>query len=103
MALQSKPGRLYKVFGAFGFGITAILFGYIELTNYSPMNAALIWASNVLCPAWLLSYFLFDLNAHSVEMTFAWTLIGLFNAGIYAVVGALIERFLRNPLRRPTS
>ena len=102
MAPLSRQGRLCIVLGALGFAITAVFFGYIELTNYSPMNLILGWASLFLCPASLLSVFLFDLNAHSVEITVAWALSGLVNSGIYAAVGVLIERFLRKRQGRPT-
>ncbi len=85
-----------------GFVITAALFAYIERTDYVPMNPVLLWISVLLCPASLLSVLLFDLNPHSVDMTIAWSIIGLFNAGLYAAIGKVVGKYLWKSLK-PTA
>ena len=82
--------RIVLGFALAGFGVAWLLFAHIEATNYVPMPHA--WAAVVLCPASLILVVLFDLNPHSAEMTAAWVLIAVLNAGIYAIVGSLISR-----------
>ena len=90
--IVDRQKRFAVMLAVIGFVITAVLFAYIELTDYGPMNPVLLWISFLLCPASLLSVLLFDLSPHSVDMTIAWLIIGLFNAGLYAAVGKVIGK-----------
>jgi hypothetical protein len=81
-------------FALLGFGITALLFAYRELTNYSEMNPILILVSIISCPASLLTLFLADIEPHTSAAVFVWLIIGVINSGLYAVAGAIARRFL---------
>ena len=98
--LGIKQTRFRTIFGVLGLAIGYALFAYLELTSshLGERSDLLLLVGNILCPPALLSIFLFDLNAHSVEAFIAWSIIALLNAGFYAVIGKLIGRFL---LRKP--
>jgi hypothetical protein len=81
-------------FALLGFCITALLFAYRDLTNYSEMNPALILASIILCPASLLTLLLADIEPHTSAAAFAWFIMAVINSGFYAVAGAIVRRFL---------
>ena len=98
--MGSKHKQLTAMLAMLGLAIGYALFAYLELTSshLGERSDLLLLVGNILCPPALLSIFLFDLNAHSVEAFIAWSIIALLNAGFYAVIGKLIGRFL---LRKP--
>jgi len=88
-----------------GLAIGYALFAYLELTSshLGERSDLLLLVGNILCPRALLSIFLFDLNAHSVEAFIAWSIIAFLNAGLYALLGKLINRFVRRPVQPTTT
>ena len=98
--LGIKQTRFRTILGVLGLAIGYALFAYLELTSshLGERSDLVLLVGNILCPPALLSIFLFDLNAHSVEAFIAWSIIAFLNAGFYAVIGKLIGRF---PRRKP--
>jgi len=89
-------------FGLLGFGITALLFAYCELTNYSSMDPILVLFFIISCPASLLTLLLADIEPHTSAAVFAWLIIGVINSGFYAMAGAIARKILEkmpSPLR----
>jgi hypothetical protein len=95
--LGSRHTQLTAKLAMLGLAIGYALFAYLELTSshLGERSDLLLLVGNVLCPTALLSYFLFDLNAHSVEGFFAWPINALMNSGLYALLGKLVDKFLR--------
>jgi Na+/melibiose symporter-like transporter len=91
---MNKDRWTHSRFALLGFGITALLFVYRELTNYSDMNPILILASIILCSASLLTLLLGDIEPHTDAAVFVWFIIGVINSGLYAIAGAVARRFL---------
>jgi hypothetical protein len=84
-----------------GLAIGYALFAYLELTSshLGERSDLLLVVGNILCPPALLSFFLFDLNAHSIEGFIAWSIIAFLNAGLYALLGKLVDKFARRSER----
>ena len=91
---MSKQIRLRVGFAALGLAIAAALFAYLEITNYSTLNRALLVAAITLCPPSLLSILIMDVEPHTGDMAVIWSVIALMNGALYAVVGAGLGRYL---------
>jgi hypothetical protein len=93
-----KRRRLVIGVALFGLAITALLYASIPFVpNLEPPSRAEIAlgvASVILCPPGLLTVPLFDIDAYTPGGAVLWLLIGLINAGWYAVIGAVVGRFL---------
>jgi len=90
-----KRWRFAFYMALLGFISNAALFGFVELSNYAPLNPMLGIMADILCPASILgAYPFFDINAHSGLMIAAWTFLGLLNSTIYFGVGLLVGSFL---------
>src|ERR1700680_1180102 len=92
---MGKQQKLAIGFGAIGLTITAALFAYLEYTNYSPLNPALLCTSVFLCPSSLSSILFFDVEPHSSGIVVVWLIIGIINSALYAAIGPVIVRYLR--------
>ena len=77
-----------------GFVFAAILFAYLEMTDYRPFEPALITVSFVLCPASVLSVGFLDIEPHSPLAILAWLLIALLNGGLYGLIGYAIGKYV---------
>jgi len=64
---MAKPARLAVLLGFLGFGISLLLFAYLEWTNYAQLTPFAIAATIVLCPPSLLSMLFMDINPHTIE------------------------------------
>jgi hypothetical protein len=73
-----------------GFLAAAAIYAHLELADYPPLGMI----SLIFCPASVLGFFFFDLNAHSALMAAAWGFLGLVNSAIYFGIGAAIGRLL---------
>ena len=86
--------QLIVAFAAAGLIITAVLFVYLEITDYKTMHPTLLGASLVLCPPALLSVTFFDLQPHTPEIAIGWAVIGLINSALYGGIGVGVSRCL---------
>jgi hypothetical protein len=81
-----------------GLLITAAIYISIAYTPYTntPNAAETLGGAMVviLCPPSLLAIPLFDIEPYSMPGAVLWSFIGLLNMGLYAVVGAVVGRFL---------
>ena len=100
---MSKQARVGLAFSALGFAMAALLFGYLEFTNYARLNPILLYASIILCPPSLLSMLFLDIEPHTGEAVIAWAFIGVINSGLYAAIGTFVGRFLWKPHRLPAN
>jgi hypothetical protein len=95
-----KRGRLITGFAALGFAIAAIIYASIAFTPVSdPPSRTEIFLgviSVVLCPSSLLSIPLFDIEPYTIPGVIVWFTIGLINSALYAAIGAVVARFVRN-------
>jgi hypothetical protein len=73
-----------------GFLAAAAVYVHLEMANYPPLGMI----SLILCPASVLGFFFFDLNAHSALMAAAWGFLGVVNSAIYFGIGSVIGRLL---------
>jgi hypothetical protein len=93
-----KRRRLIISLAFLGLAITALIYAAMSLMPYSetPSRTEIFLGvvSVVLCPPSLLTVPLFDIDPYTAQGAILWLLIGLMNAGWYAVVGAVVGRFL---------
>lgn len=92
------PSRSAFSFAMFGFAITAIFVSYQLLTDLQssiPRNSTLMIVLVILCPPSVLSM---ATNAEVGTNGFylLWTVIGLLNASLYAVIRTLISRRVKS-------
>jgi len=74
--------------------ITAVIVGCIKL---GILDLNLLVTFVILCPPSLLSMHLREITKDNVGFITIWLLIGLANAGLYAVVGAAVAGLLWKP------
>lgn len=95
---MSSVRRAAIRFALVGILITAAIYASIPYIHYTEtpnvIERVLGFMSVVLCPAGLLAVPLFDIEPYSAPGVVLWSLIALLNMGLYAVVGALVGRFL---------
>jgi hypothetical protein len=87
--------RFALALALFGFLANGVLFAYMELSDYTPLDGR--WAPLVFvaCPSNLIASFVFfDVNAHTPLMTFAWVFQAVVNTAIYFGLGVVAGRFL---------
>jgi hypothetical protein len=101
--MMSKQMRLRIGFGALGLAITAVVFAYLELTNYSRFSNAMIVIAVLLCPPSLLSVLFIDAEPHSSGIAIAWLIIALINGTLYSAIGAWLGKHLWKADRPATS
>jgi hypothetical protein len=93
-----KRRRLVIGVAFFGLAITAAIYASIPFIPYSesPSRTEIVLGvvSVILCPPGLLTVPLFDIDAYTPGGAVLWLLIGLINAGWYAVIGAVVGTFL---------
>jgi hypothetical protein len=94
VVVMSKQMRLRVGFGVLGLAIAAALFAYLEVTNYSSLNRALLVAAVTLCPPSLLSILFMDAKPHTIDIGIVWFVIALINGALYSAVGAGLGRYL---------
>ncbi len=82
---------------AVGFGIAVALFAYLEMTNYTPFQPAMITVSLILCPASALSAGFLDVQPHSGEATLAWFVIVMINGALYGAVSYAVGKYIWRP------
>jgi hypothetical protein len=98
--VRRKRRRLTIALAVMGFVIAAVIWAYSELTDSSPpkpFNSTLWTAFMILCPTSVLSIPLIDIEPGSVDFAIMWSVIGLLNSGLYAVVAMIIGRFRWKP------
>ena len=99
-----KRRRLILFLATTGFLVAAVLWAHSELTDSSPpkpLNVHLWTAFMILCPPSILSIPLIDVEPGSTDFAILWSVIGLVNSGLYAVIGMIVGRFRWKP-DRPT-
>jgi hypothetical protein len=77
-----------------GFGITAVLFTYLEMTDYTPFQPMMITVSLILCPASALSAGFLDIQPHSAEAILVWLVIAAVNGALYGVIGYAVGKYI---------
>jgi hypothetical protein len=94
---MSKQLRLRVVLAVLGFAMGALLFAYLEYTNYARLRPIMLCASIVACPPSLLSTLLMDIEPHTSEAFIAWSVIAATNAALYAAAGSMVVRYFQKP------
>ena len=87
---MSKQWRLIVVCAAIGLAVTAVIFLYVDLDLLGESDAGLYTAFAILCPPSLLCFPFSEVMKNKAGFYAIWLLIGLANAGLYAIVGAAI-------------
>ena len=98
--VRRKRRRLTIALAAMGFVMAAVIWAYSELTDSSPpkpFNSTLWTAFMILCPPSVLSIPLIDVEPGSSDFAIMWSVIGLVNSGLYAVIGMIVGRFRWKP------
>ena len=91
---MSKRRKLAYVFAMLGLALAAVIFAFLEITNYDIMPPTLRGAILILCPPAVLSVAFLDIQPHSVEIAIGWLIIGVINAAWYRAIGVLIGKRL---------
>jgi len=100
---MSKQTRLRIGFAALGLAIAAVIFAYLEITNYSRFSNALIVTAIALCPLSLLSLLFIDAEPHTSGVAIVWLVIALINGALYSAIGAGVGKHLWKTDRSATS
>lgn len=101
MFMATRVRQVSIVFGSIGLIVTAVLFAYLELTNFATLSVPLRFTAILLCPASLMSILLIDVEPHTSGMVVVWSVIALTNAILYGAVAFGIARFLSKPRQSP--
>lgn len=91
--MAANPHTKFR-FAMLGFSITALFVAYQLLTDSvsdAPREPAMMIFFVVLCPPSLLSVPV-DPEVGSRAFYFLWIVVGIFNAGLYGTIAALISR-----------
>ena len=96
MNLNQTRNLSYRL-AVVGFAIAAVLFAYLEVTDYTPFPPAMITVSLILCPASALSAGFLDIQTHSVEAILAWLVISAINGALYGLVGYAVGKYVWRP------
>ena len=91
---MSRQGRLIAICGALGLLVTAAIVSYLKLFG---MNDDLLTAFAVLCPPSLLCIPFNEAMKNTGQFWAIWSLIGVLNFGLYAVIGSAIVGQLWKP------
>jgi len=94
---MSPRRRLAYILAVVGFGVTAVLFAYLETTGYTPFTPAMITVSLILCFASALSAGFLDIQPHSAEAVLAWLVIAAINGALYGVIGYAAGKYILKP------
>ena len=100
MVLFRKYSRRTVDLAGFGLLVTAVVAAFLVLTNPYPkppheLSTPVLVTVLVFCPPALFSALFIDAEIGTSGFYFIWFFIALFNAGLYAAVGASVARFLR--------
>ena len=91
---MSRSERFAIRFAVFGLAITAVFLAYIWLAGPDSRSETLDWVLSVLCPPSVLTLVFLDLFLDKTATAFVgWLIIGLFNSGIYALVGMVVSKY----------
>ena len=93
---MDKDWRLIGSFAVFGLVVTALIFLY--LYRVGEFDATLYTAFAILCPPSLLCISFSEAMKVKGSFYAIWSLIGITNSGLYAVIGAAVVG-----LRKPKS
>jgi hypothetical protein len=85
---MSKQWRLIVRCAILGFLVSALIVLYLDVSG--EFDASLYTAFAILCPPSLLCIPFSEIMKHRSSFYAAWLMIGLANAGLYAVIGAAI-------------
>jgi hypothetical protein len=91
-----KPWRIIVGFAVLGLAITAVVYAYYVFYDYiKPTNTidfAFRIASFGLCPPTLLLAMCIDCEASGWNGVYIFSILGLLNAALYAIIGAVVVR-----------
>ena len=89
-----KPWRVIGGFAALGLAIAAVIYVLSLIYDYSShanaIGVALGLASFILCPPTLLFVTCIDCEVTGWNGVYMFAIIGLLNAALYAVIGAVV-------------
>jgi hypothetical protein len=88
ITVVDKDWRLITRFAVFGLVVAALIFLYQNLSG--EFDASLYTGFAILCPPSLLCIPFSDAIKDKVGLYAIWSLIGLINSGLYAIVGAAV-------------
>ena len=93
---MNKDRRTVSRFAAVGLGVFVAGVVYQMLTNpspWSPLNNLLSVVFMILCPLVVLTFPLLDVKISTGGLYFAWTIVALLNAALYAAIGSAYVRW----------
>jgi hypothetical protein len=101
VVFKQKRRKLTLFLTLLGFATAAVIWGYAELTAYSPphTNIVLLCIFALLCPVSLLSAALIDIDPGTIDFRITWLVIGILNSLLYGVVAYVVGWFLWKPER----
>jgi hypothetical protein len=92
---MSKQWRLILVCAALGLGVTTLIVLYIDLSG--EFDTGLYTTFAILCPPSLLCFPFSEVMKGRTGFYAIWSLIGLANSALYAIIGAAVAGQLRKP------
>lgn len=96
--LMNKNRRTTFRFAATGLGIPAVWVVYQMLANpslWSPLSGLLSVIFVILCPPWLLTFPLIDVEIGDRGSYIIWIVVAILNAGLYWGLGSAYLRIRR--------
>src|SRR5262249_18213792 len=98
---MGKPAKIITAFAVFGLIVAAAAYAYAARDDYTkPMSGfryAVTTTSIILCPPQLLFTFCIDCEAIGWGGFIMYSMIGVLNAALYAVIGAIFVSLRRKP------
>ncbi len=95
ITVVDKGWQLITGFAVFGLVVAALIFLYLILVG--EFDASLYTAFAILCPPSLLCIPFSDAMKDKAGLYAIWSLIGLINSGLYAVLGAAVVGLWKGP------
>lgn len=85
---MGKQSRFILISAASGFGVTVLIASYIVISGQ--FDSDLYTAFVFFCPPSLLCFPFSEIVKHKAGFYVIWSLIGLANSGLYAIIGAAV-------------
>jgi hypothetical protein len=98
VTLMRKPWKIIVGFALIGLAIAGACYAFAVFHDYTkPMNgleSTAVTVSLILCPPQLLFTFCIDCEAIGWDGFIMYSIIGVLNAALYSVIGALVVGLL---------
>ena len=98
---MSRPWKIITTFSLFGLAVAGASYAYAVFDDYTkPMNGFrfVLWTiSMILCPPQFLFVLCIDCEVIGTGGAIMYSIVGVLNAALYAVIGAIFLRLRRRP------